>query len=135
MDAGPRKLSALPTSLVVEAPMVAPRLIPETVNGYRLPRNSSTPSPPPTPTMKPPLVNTTATLPVSAKLGVASPADVRKPSTATSVIRVRLFVMCLPVGFLARATMARDLMCEAGLLREDHREVAEHSKQDAGDGV
>src|ERR1043166_5073296 len=99
MEAGPRRLSARPTSLVVDAPIVAPRLMPETVNGYRLPRSSSTPSPPPTPRMKPPLVKTTATLPVSAKVGVASPADVNKPSRATSAIRVRYFVICLPVGF------------------------------------
>ena len=38
IEAGPLRLSARPTNLVVEAPIVKPTLMPDTVNGYRLPR-------------------------------------------------------------------------------------------------
>src|SRR5689334_16738070 len=75
MDAGPLRLRARPTNLVVDAPIVKPTLMPETVKGYLLPLRTRTPSPPPTPTMKPPLVKTTETWPVSAREGVLKPAS------------------------------------------------------------
>src|SRR6185369_13474375 len=112
MDAGPRRLSARPTSLVVEAPIVKPTLMPETVKGYFLPRYSRTPSPPPTPTMNPPLVKTTATCPVSARLGVAGPTDARNPNTAASTNPVRYFFITFPFQFQARATMAQAPGCK-----------------------
>src|SRR3954451_7429135 len=97
MSPGLRRLSALPTNLVVEAPIVNPTLMPETVNGYCLPRKVSTPLPPPTPTINPPLVKTTDTWPVSATLGVARPADDKIPIRAASIILVRYFLIA---GFL-----------------------------------
>src|SRR6185369_9064786 len=91
MDAGPRRLSARPTSLVVEAPIVKPTLMPETVKGYFLPRYNRTPSPPPTPTMNPPLVKTTATWPVSARDGVLKPATLA--SEAITAAQMATFLM------------------------------------------
>jgi hypothetical protein len=46
------------------------------------------PLPPPTPTMNPPLVKTTRSAPVSARLGVARPADTMNPSAAANTIPV-----------------------------------------------
>src|SRR5947208_4157770 len=105
--------------------------MPDTVNGYFLPRKVSTPCPPPTPTIKPPLVKTTATAPVSAWLGVARPTETKNPSTAASIIPVRYFFITLPSWVRARTTMAR-LQMQTGLLREEHREVTEHGEQGAG---
>src|SRR5215510_3095701 len=117
MDSGPFRLRARPTSLVVEAPTVKPTLMPETVNGYFLPRNSRTPSPPPTPTMNPPLVKTTATWPVSARDGVVTPATPR--NRAASAKRVANFLM---MSFLRNWNMRRppigesSLQCELGVV-------------------
>jgi hypothetical protein len=49
--------------------MVAPMLAPLTLKGYFLPWKVSVPWPPPTPTTNPALVNTTLTVPVSARVG------------------------------------------------------------------
>src|SRR5260221_13841286 len=84
--------------------------------------------------MKPPLVKTTVTAPVSAWLGVARPTETNTPSTAAAINPVRYFFITLPSWVRARATMARAQM-KTGLLREEHRETAEHGEQDAGDGV
>src|SRR5262245_39310018 len=87
--------------------MVNPTLMPDTVKGYCLPRKVSTPFPPPTPTMKPPLVKTTATWPVSAKLGVADTVDAKKPSAAASIIFVRYFFITLPFQIKPEGELGR----------------------------
>src|SRR4051812_3368448 len=92
MSAGPRRLSALPVSWLVDAPIVAPRLAPETLNGYCLPRNVSTPRPLPTPMMKPPLVNTTRTSPVSACDGDMKLADIASPSNTARSVPLRQII-------------------------------------------
>src|SRR5438309_11092010 len=66
--------------------MVKPTLMPETVKGYLWPRYSRTPSPPPTPTMNPPLVKTTATWPVSARDGVLKPATPTRKATRAALM-------------------------------------------------
>src|SRR3954451_9123194 len=114
--------------------MVKPTLMPDTVNGYFLPRKTSTPCPPPTPMMNPPLVKITATWPVSARLGVATPTEPRNPSTAASITPVRYIFITLPLEF-EPGPPRPGLHMQAGLLREDHREVAEHGEQNAGDRV
>src|SRR6185369_9970805 len=122
MDAGPLKLRARPTSLVVDAPIVKPTLMPDTVKGYFLPRYTRTPSPPPTPTMNPPLVKTTATCPVSARDGVLKP--IAPASRATNAAWLDNFRITLfPFG------------CEARLLGEDHGKVAEDGEQNSRHGV
>src|SRR4051812_10366271 len=121
MDCGPLRFRARPTSLVVEAPIVKPTLMPETVKGYLWPRSSRTPSPPPTPTMNPPLVKTTATWPVSACDGVLKPALISRAVKAT---RMATFLM----RFVSSG-------CYADLLSQYHREVAKHGEQNARYGV
>jgi hypothetical protein len=47
--------------------------------------------------MNPPLVKTTASWPVSARLVVVKPTDARNPSTAASIIPVQFFFITRPL--------------------------------------
>src|SRR4051794_28671368 len=108
--------------------------MPDTVNGYLLQWKVSTPCPPPTPIMNPPLVNTTATAPVSARLGVARPIDAEHPSAAASINPIPYFFIIISFFKFEPGPPWHGLQLR-GLLRQDHGKVAKHSKQDAGYGV
>jgi hypothetical protein len=86
-----------PLSLVVEAPIVAPRLMPETLNGYWRPWKIRSPRPPPAPKINPPLVNTRLIVPVSACDAVERLAIATRPSTAPHIsvrtVRAGFFIM------------------------------------------
>ena len=72
---------------------------------------------------------------VSARHGVARPALAKNPSTMASIIPVRYFFITLPSPVRAPGHRGVGLRLRAGLLREQHREVAEYGEQDARNGV
>src|SRR5215469_4565901 len=121
MSAGLRRCKAWPDIWLVEAPMVKPTLMPETVNGWRWPRKYSTPSPPPTPTMKPPLVKTTRTVPLSARDGEAAP-KANNASKATARTRTICFLIDALQGLL--------IWCRTGFVEFDYNpcDVGGHFK-------
>src|SRR6188508_1516854 len=81
MSAAVRRLEAVPTRSIPDAPIV-PALTPLMRRGYVLPRKVRVPEPPPIPTMNPTLVTFRRTLPVSAYDGDAT--AVKKSATAES---------------------------------------------------
>src|SRR5262245_104128 len=67
-------------------------------NGYLRPWNSNVPVPPPTPTIKPPLVTTARTTPVSPRTGVNEPAIASTGNIKIHLVRrvcrfVRTFIL------------------------------------------
>jgi hypothetical protein len=67
--------------------------MPDTVNGECLPWKVNTPFPAPTPTINPPLVKTTLTVPVSARVVVARPIDISRTTAATGITFTRDFLI------------------------------------------
>src|SRR5205814_4254012 len=91
----------------------------------RLPRNTSTPSPPPKPRISPPLVNTTMTWPVSARDGVTKPVVPDNPSNATTAKCAQPFLII----------SSPNIIVGLPLLCQEHRKISEHGEQDAGHRV